>query len=391
MPEGSPLQWPSFSAAEIEAVKNVLQSGKANYWTGSECRSFEKEFAAFAGTEKSVALANGTLALDAIWHALGIGQGDEIIVTPRSFVASASSIVMAGAKPVFADVDAESQNITPETVEPLITSRTKAILCVHLAGWPCDMQGFSKLVSGRDIALVEDCAQAHGARLFGKPVGSLSNAAAWSFCQDKIMSTGGEGGMVSTSDPELWSKIWSVKDHGKSYDAVYNREHALGFRWVHESIGSNWRMLEMQAAIGRVQLSLMDGWHASRKAAAQSYSDAWSQLEVLRMPLPPKQIEHAWYRHYAFVRPQSLSSGWSRDRIISEVNAKGVPCFGGSCSEMYLEKAFRDLGLGPKERLPVAKDLGETSLAFLVHPTLTSADIAKTCEVVSQVCRAAAA
>ena len=322
---------------------------------------------------------------------LGVGQGDEIIVTPRSFMASASSIVMAGGKPVFADIDADSQNITPETVEPLITSKTKAILCVHLAGWPCDMEGFRRLVSGRNIALVEDCAQAHGASLCGKPVGSLSDAAAWSFCQDKIMSTGGEGGMVSTSDPELWSKIWSVKDHGKSYDAVYNREHALGFRWLHELIGSNWRMLEMQAAIGRIQLSLMDGWHASRKAAAKSYYDAWSQLEVLRMPLPPKQVEHAWYRHYAFVRPEPLSSGWSRDRIISEVNAKGVPCFGGSCSEMYLEKAFKDLGLGPKERLPVAKNLGESSLAFLVHPTLTRADISKTCEVVSQVCRQAAA
>jgi dTDP-4-amino-4,6-dideoxygalactose transaminase len=389
MNEGEPLQWPRFSAAEIEAVVGILASGKVNYWTGREGRRFEEEFAVFAGTEKALALANGTLALDAIWRAIGLSAGDEVIVTPRSFVASASSIVMAGGTPIFADVDRDSQNITPQTVEPLITSRTKAILCVHLAGWPCDMTGFQSLVSGRNIALVEDCAQAHGAMLEGRPVGALSDAAAWSFCQDKIMSTGGEGGMVSTSNEEIWSKIWSIKDHGKSYDAVHNRQHPLGFRWLHESIGSNWRMLEMQAAIGRIQLKYMNDWHGARKAHAAAYNSAWCQLEALRIPLPPSRVEHAWYRQYAFVRPEALSTGWSRDRIISEISGLGVACYSGSCPEMYLEKAFVDLGLAPKERLPFAKELGETSLAFLLHPTMTSSDVAKTCEVVAKVCKAA--
>jgi dTDP-4-amino-4,6-dideoxygalactose transaminase len=381
--------WPSFSQTEIEASTRVLASGKVNYWTGQECREFEREFAKFAGTQKCVALSNGTLALDAIWAALGIGAGDEVIVTPRSFMASASSVVMAGAIPVFADVDADSQNITPQSVEHLINARTRAILGVHLAGWPCDIDAMKKLVSDRNIALVEDCAQAHGASLNGVPVGSLSDAAAWSFCQDKIMTTAGEGGAVTTSNEEIWSKIWSLKDHGKSYDAVYNREHQPGFRWLHESIGSNWRMLEIQGAIGRIQLSLMPQWHEARTRNAQQYYSAWNQLEALRIPVPPKNVEHAWYKFYAFVRPETLGPGWSRDRIMNEITSRGVPCYSGSCSEMYLEKAFTDLGIGPKERLPNARMLGETSLMFLVHPTLTGMEIAKTCEVVVDVCKQA--
>ncbi len=383
--------WPKFSDDEVEAVARVLSSGKVNYWTGNECREFEKEFAGFAGTDKSVALANGTVALDAIWRALDIGAGDEVIVTPRSFMASASSVSMAGAVPVFADIDPDSQNISPKTVEPLITARTKAILCVHLAGWPCDMEGFRDLVRGTDIALVEDCAQAHGAMLNGVPVGALGDVAAWSFCQDKIMTTGGEGGAVTTSNQDIWSKVWSLKDHGKSYDAVYGREHQPGFRWLHESIGSNWRMLEIQGAIARIQLSRMPEWHAARTRHARQYFSAWNQLEALRIPVPPKNVEHAWYKFYAFVRPEALAPGWSRDRIMNEISARGVPCFSGSCSEIYLEKAFEKIGIGPKQRLANARLLGETSLMFLVHPTLTGAEIAMTCEVVADVCKAAAA
>lgn len=382
--------WPSFSEEETEAVARVLRSNKVNYWTGQETRSFEREFAQWAGAGYAVAMANGTVALDAVWRVLGIGPDDEVITTPRTFVASASSVAMAGGKPVFADIDRDSQNITPETVAPLINDRTRAILCVHLAGWPCDMEGFRKLADDHGIAVVEDCAQAHGATIGGRSVGTFGDLSAWSFCQDKIISTGGEGGMVTTAQEALWSALWSVKDHGKSYDAVYNREHAPGFRWLHESWGSNWRMTEMQGAIGRIQLRRMGEWHAARKRNAEALADAFRDIPALRVPMPGEGIEHAWYKFHAFIRPEALADGWSRDRILTETVEAGVPCFSGGCPEIYREKVFVDAGMAPPQRLPAAMELGETSLMFLVHPTLTENEIARTIDTVASVMRRAA-
>ncbi|WP_315919353.1 DegT/DnrJ/EryC1/StrS aminotransferase family protein [Mesorhizobium sp. SP-1A] len=381
--------WPSFTEQEVEAVSRVLRSNRVNYWTGEEGRSFEREFAEWAGTDHAVAMANGTLAIDAAWPALGIGEGDEVICTPRTYCASASSIAMAGARPIFADVDLDSQNITPETVEPLITKQTRAIMCVHLAGWPCDMEGFVDLARKHDMALVEDCAQAHGAAISGRPVGSFGNIGSWSFCQDKIITTGGEGGMVTTSDEALWKKIWSYKDHGKSWDAVYKREHAPGFRWLHESLGSNFRLTEMQAAIGRIQLARMPEWHAARKSNAGRLTSAFREIDGLRNPEVPAEMEHAWYKFYAFIEPEALKDGWSRDRIMNAVTAAGVPCYSGSCPEVYREKVFIEAGMAPPQRLPNALALGETSLMFLVHPTLTEAEIARTCDVVASVMKGA--
>lgn len=381
--------WPSFTDEEVDAVTRVLKSNRVNYWTGDEGREFEREFADWAGTRHAVALANGTLALDAIWPALGIGAGDEVICTPRTYLASASTIAMAGARPVFADIDRNSQNITPDTVAPLITDRTKAILCVHLAGWPCDMDGFRALADAHDLALVEDCAQAHGASIDGRPAGSFGNVNAWSFCQDKIMTTGGEGGMITVDDATLWEKIWSLKDHGKSYDAVYRRQHPPGFRWLHESWGTNWRMTEMQAAIGRIQLSRMQDWHAARKRNAEMLSSAFGDIGALRTPAVPDGVEHAWYKFYSFIRPEAFKSDWSRDRAMNAIVASGVPCYSGSCPEVYREKVFVDAGLAPAQRLPNAVELGETSLMFLVHPTLTEDEMAKTCDTVRTVFREA--
>jgi len=377
--------WPSFTQHEADAVSRVLLSNKVNYWTGTECREFEKEFAKWCHVPHAIALTNGTVALDLALKNLGIGAGDEVIVTPRTFLASVSSIVTAGAIPIFADVNRESQNITPETVAKVITPRTKAIIAVHLAGWPCDMDGLMALAKAHDLVVIEDCAQAHGALWRGKPVGSIGHASAWSFCQDKIMTTGGEGGMLTTNDQAVWSSAWSYKDHGKNFDTVYNKEHPAGFRWLHESFGTNWRMLEMQGAIGRIQLRLMPEWHEARKANAQAILAACSESSALRVPKVPSDIEHAWYRAYAFVRPEQLKSDWNRDRIMGEIVARGVPCFSGSCSEVYLEKAFDGTSWRPAERLPVARELGETSLMFLTHPTLTQQEIDKTCQVIQQV------
>ncbi|MDF3031252.1 MAG: aminotransferase [Moraxellaceae bacterium] len=371
----SNVPWPQYDEDEQLAVLHVLRSGKVNYWTGTVARDFEKAYAEYVGVKHAIAVANGTVALDLAWVALGIGKGDEVVVTSRTFLASVSSIVLAGAMPVFADVDPDSQNITPESIRAVLTPRTRAILCVHLAGWPCDMDGILTLARDRGLKVIEDCAQAHGARYRGRAVGSFGDIAAFSFCQDKIMSTGGEGGLVTCNDEALWSRMWSFKDHGKSYDAVYHRQHAPGFRWLHESFGTNWRITEMQAAIGLAQLRKLDDWVGRRRANMQALFGEIDGLAALRVPQAPADIHHAAYRAYAFVRPQALRADWSRDRIIQEVSAAGVPCMSGSCSEVYLEKAFDDSGFRPAERLPVARELGDSSLAFLVHHTLSPADL----------------
>lgn len=374
--------WPSFTEEEADAVRDVVLSNKVNYWTGQECREFEKEFAAWAGTEYAIALANGTVALDLALVALGIGHGDEVIVTPRTFLASVSSIVNAGAIPVFAEVDRDTQNITAQTIQAVLTPRTRGIICVHLAGWPCDMDPIMELAALHDIKVIEDCAQAHGAKYKGRPVGSIGHIGAWSFCQDKIMTTGGEGGMVTTNNRDLWLKMWAFKDHGKSWEAIYERDHQPGFRWLHESFGTNWRMLEVQGVIGRIQLRRMAQWRVGRINYAERIWSQARQLKGLRVPAVCENYEHAAYKCYVFVEPQYLKADWNRDRILSEISALGVPCFSGSCSEVYLEKAFDDTGWRPEERLSVAKELGETSLMFLVHPTLTEAEIEKTCEAI---------
>jgi len=395
--------WPSFTQEEADAVRDVLLSNKVNYWTGTECRAFEKEYAAWAGTRYAVALANGTLALDVALHALGIGPGDEVVVTPRTFIASVSCVVNAGATPVFADVDPDSGNLTAETIARVLTPRTRAVICVHLAGWPCDMDPIMALAEQHGLKVIEDCAQAHGARYKGRSVGSIGHVGAWSFCQDKIMTTGGEGGMVTTNDEALWRAMWSFKDHGKSYAAVYEREHPPGFRWLHEGFGTNWRMLEMQAAVGRIQLRRMTDWTAARTANAEAILTECRRHAALRVrdfrcnaarcgaDCPARSgCVHAQYKCYVYVRPERLATGWNRDRIAAEINARGVPCYQGSCSEVYLEKAFDNTGWRPEERLPVARELGETSLMFLVHPGLTADEIQRTCNALTEVMNLAA-
>ncbi|EJE8580360.1 DegT/DnrJ/EryC1/StrS aminotransferase family protein [Vibrio vulnificus] len=377
--------WPSFTQEEADAVSRVLLSNKVNYWTGTECREFEKEFAAWVGCEYAIALGNGTLALDLALKALGVGEGDEVITTSRTFLASASAIVTAGANPVFADVDLNSQNITAETIGKVVTEKTKAVIVVHLAGMPAEMDAIMALAAERGFYVIEDCAQAHGAKYKGRSVGTIGHIGAWSFCQDKIMTTGGEGGIVTTNDQALWSVMWSYKDHGKSYDAVYNRQHPPGFRWLHESFGTNWRMTELQGVLGRIQLQRMAEWTAKRQHNGQLIDQAVADLPLVRCVEVADYIEHAEYKHYLFVNPEQLKPGWSRDRIVEEINAAGVPAYQGSCSEIYLEKAFDNTPWRPEERLPNAVQLGETSLMFLVHPTLTAAEMEKTTAVVRDV------
>ena len=408
MIKASLSHWPSYTQDEVDAVSRVLLSNEVNYWTGQEGRNFEREFALWSDSKYAIAVANGTVALDLALAGCGIGArnggkaDDEVIVTPRTFVASVSSIVNAGAIPKFADVDKNSGNINQHTIKAVLTKKTKGIVAVHLAGWPCDMQPIMELAREKNIRVIEDCAQAHGARYQGRSVGSLGDVAAV-FCQDKIMTTGGEGGMVTTNDQGLWSVMWSFKDHGKSWEAVYERDHPPGFRWVHDSFGTNWRMTEMQAAIGRIQLTRIDDWNNKRDDNAQvlikalePFADEGGPIRLPKFSCERctetninKTCKHAYYKYYAYVRPENLAKYWSRDRIIQEINALGTPCFSGSCSEVYLERAFDGTGLRPGERLSGAKELGETSLMFLVHPTLTISEMKNATTAISRVMKRA--
>lgn len=386
--------WPSYSDEEANIAKRVILSNKVNYWTGEECRKFEKEFSSFINVDYSVAVSNGTVALDLALNALGIGVGDEVIVTARTFLASVSSIVNSGAKPIFVDISRETQNITPDEIKSAITSKTKAIMCVHLAGWPCEMDEIMEIAQKNSLFVIEDCAQAHGAKYKGKPVGSIGHIGAWSFCQDKIMTTGGEGGMVTTNDKILWKKMWAYKDHGKSFDAVYSNKQSEGFRWLHESFGTNWRMTEVQGAIGRYQLTKINEWTKQRNINQSLIWDECRSIDGIRVPsfkcasckcIQYDSCVHAAYKTYVFIELNKLKSGWDRDKIISEVTKKGVPCFSGSCSEVYLEKAFDNSDLRPKLRLSASKELGETSIMFQVHPTLTKSELSLYCKTLKNV------
>jgi len=390
--------WPSFTEEEGDAVRRILLSNRVNYWTGQEGREFEREFAHWVGVPHAIALTNGTVALDLALHGLGIGamnggaEDDEVIVTPRTFLATVSSVVNAGAVPVFADVDSQSGNLSAETIALKVTSKTKGLIIVHLAGWPADMDPIMSLAEQHGFRVIEDCAQAHGATYRGRSVGSIGHVGAWSFCQDKIMTTGGEGGMVTCHDRALWSRMWSFKDHGKSWEAVYERQHARGFRWVHESFGTNWRMLEMQAVIGRIQLGRMSDWTRRRNENAENLRLALKPFiseGLLRIPEVPNDSVHAFYKFYGYVNPGMLKVGWTRDRIVEEITRQGVPCFQGSCSEVYLEKAFENTDWLPSERLCNARELGETSLMWLVHPTLSELEMKQATEVSTRVLAAA--
>jgi dTDP-4-amino-4,6-dideoxygalactose transaminase len=369
--------WPSYTEEEATAIQKVLLSNKVNYWTGQECQLFEQEFATWCGVEHAIAVANGTLALELALQALEIGVGDEVIVPARTFLASADCVVTRGATPVFSDVELADQNISASQIEKCLTPKTKAVIVVHLGGVPVDMDPIMALSKKHNFYVIEDCAQAHGARYKEHSVGSIGHIGAWSFCQDKIMTTGGEGGMVTTNDSALWQKMWAYKDHGKSYETVYNKEHPPGFRWLHESIGSNFKMTEMQAAIGRIQLKKMSQWTAIRHKNAMQIISVANQFSCVRNIELSEDCKPAFYKQYIFINSEHLKQDWSRDRIIEEMNVQGIPCYSGSCSEVYLEKEFQKLNLAPEHRLPNAKQLGDTSLMFLVHPTLTKQESTK--------------
>ena len=360
--------WPVFEADERDAAAEVLASGRVNYWTGTVGRTFEQAFADFVGVPHAVAVSNGTVAIELALRGLGIGPGDEVVVPSCTFVATGSAVLSVGATPVFADLCERSGNLTPESVVAASSPRTRAVIAVHVGGWPARVRELAELCETRGYAFIEDCAQAHGARVEGQSVGSFGDVAAFSFCQDKIMTTAGEGGMIVVKDTALARRIWSGKDHGKSWEAVYEREHPPGFRWLHESLGTNARMTEVQAAIGLRQLRKLEGWVGRRREHADILRGALERYPAIWVPKPPSGVRGAFYRLYARVRPEALADGWTRDRVMVALEAEGLPCRVGSCAEVYRERVFEHLA---PPRLRVAQRLAETALAFTTHPTIT--------------------
>lgn len=362
--------WPFYEPDEIQAATDVLKSGRVNAWTGNDCSEFESAFAKQFDCRHGLTLANGSLALEAALIGIGIGPGDDVLVTPRSFMASVSCVVLRGARPIFADVDRDSQNVSVETLEAARTPSTRAAVVVHLAGWPCDMPAIMKWAEKHSIKIIEDGSQAHGASIDGQSVGSFGHAAAFSFCQDKIMSTGGDGGMMITSDESIWKRAWSAREHGKSIDAVHRDDHPPGFRWLIESFGSNWRMTGPQAAIGLKQLKKLDDWCSRRQRNVDILKRCLDKVPCIRFPWPESSLHHACYRGYCFIETDRLAKNWTRDRIMQAINESGWPCQVGSCPEIYREQAIVDAGMAPSHPLPIAQELGETGLCFLVHHTI---------------------
>lgn len=365
---GPEEHWPVFAQDEIEAVVRVLRSGKVNQWTGSDVFAFQDACTERFGGGHGIALANGSLALELALRAFGIGPGDEVIVTPRTFVASAFCVLLVGATPVFADVDPDSGNVTPATVERVLTERTRAIIPVHLAGWPADIPGIMAVAEPHGIKVIEDCAQAHGAAIGSRSVGSFGHAAAFSFCQDKIISTAGEGGFLSFQDRAAWEWAWSFKDHGKSFEKMRAPAANPGvFRWVHDSVGTNWRLTGPQAALGLVQLSKLSGWTAARTRNAGIWTRALEGIRGLRLPSPPAGVTHAFYKHYFYIDAPEGEAERLRSEILHRGAQAGLRVFSGSCSEVYREAAFAGL---PQPDCPTAREMSGNSLMVEVHPTL---------------------
>ncbi|MDC3208779.1 DegT/DnrJ/EryC1/StrS family aminotransferase, partial [Pelagibacteraceae bacterium] len=363
------MQWPYYSKEETNIASAVIRSNKVNYWTGNKGKTFEREFSILTGAKYSLTMANGTLALESALIALSIKINDEVIVTPRSYIASASCIFRVGAKPVFVDVEESTGNIDPDEIEKNINNKTRAIICVHLAGLPCNIKKLNKIAKKYKLFLIEDCSQAHGALYRGKSVGTFGDIGAWSFCQDKIISTGGEGGMLTTNNKKIFEKVFAFRDHGKSYFELSKKTKKNQYRWIHDDYGSNLRMTEVQSALGSYQIKKLERWRNIRKRNALEIRKVFREFpDLIRVDDIPSHVTHAWYRCYVHVKDKSIKGGWNREKILGALNKIDVPCFVGACPELYLEKNFIHFSKKKMNRLPNAKKLGETSLAFLTHP-----------------------
>lgn len=350
-------KWPIHSADEIDAVAVVLRSGATNYWVGPHGQAFESEWAAYTGAQYALTVSNGTTALECAIHALRLEPygKNEVVIPCRTFMATASAVVNNGLAVVLADIDPETLNVTVETLEARRTPKTGAVIVVHYAGLPCDIEAICKWAKQYDIRIIEDSAHAQGARVGGKHVGTFGDIGCFSFCVGKIMSTGGEGGAVITNDSELYRRMGAYRDHGR-YQLRGSKDFTK-FEYSVQEFGSNLRLTEMQSAIARLQLKKLDGWVARRREIAAMYDAAFGW--------PVVRPGHAFYMYTGFID--------NRDAVLTALNDRGIPARLNGCPNLYLEPVFVGKGL----RCPNADASGARTLGLPIYPTLSNEDVAE--------------
>ncbi len=384
-------RWPVWGEEERRAVLDVLESGQ---WGGVEQRlvpRLEEQFAAFQQCEHAVSVTNGTAALEVAIRALGIGFGDEVILPPFTFIASATAIVLNNAIPVFADIDPDTFCLDAAKAEAAVTPRTKAIMAVHIAGMPCDMDAIRQVADRHGLALIEDCAQAHGAEWAGQRVGSIGDVGAFSFQSSKNL-TAGEGGMIVTNDRELFEKCWSIHNVGR----------VPGGRWYeHRNIGSNYRMTEWQAAILLAQLERVPAQMRRREENAAYLAEKLEQVPGVTCQKRPKAVtSHAWHLFIFKVDPAAFGDV-PKQRLVEALGAEGIPVSGGY-APLYREKLFTGIRPGDcpfacrhvqrqvdysRVDCPVCEDLCDRRLMWLHQAVLlgTKSDMDSIVEAVAKV------
>jgi dTDP-4-amino-4,6-dideoxygalactose transaminase len=336
------IGWPNFDEKAINNVVNVLRSGKVNYWTGPRGMEFEKKFAEWQGSKYAISVATGTAALHVGLTALGIGPGDEVIVPSYTFIASSFSVLQAGAVPRFADVNIDDHCISIESAEKLVNSRTKAIMPVHLYGNVCDMDKINAFAKKHKLFVIEDNAEAFGGSYKGRKTGTLGDIAGCSFCQNKTFTTGGEGGMVTTDNEDYAWIARSFRDHGydvKQRLSLLELEQKLPY--IHNMVGWNYRMTEMQSAIGLAELERMDNWNMpNRHRNAHIIIDRIKDLpQVLYSPIDTPERRNGW-----FVMAFSLDIDKMTCDIKEFVNAvvaEGAPVWKVFWPQCHTEQAFQ--------------------------------------------------
>jgi dTDP-4-amino-4,6-dideoxygalactose transaminase len=351
-----PIAKPLISEEEIEEVKNVLTSGRLIQ--GEKVEEFEKEFSKYIGVEHAVATSNGTTALHTALLACGITEGDEVITTPFSFIASSNSILFCRAKPVFVDIDTETFNINPDLIEAKITKKTKAILVVHLYGMPVEMDKIMKIAEEYDLLVIEDACQAHGAEYKGKKVGSIGHIACFSFYPTKNMTTG-EGGMITTNDDELCKKARMIRNHGQAHIGEY----------LHRILGYNYRMTDMQAAIGLVQLKKLESFIEKRIEYARYLNNSLMNVSEIVTPKIKENIRHVFHQYTVRVLDGK------RDYVAKQMEKNGIQTRIYYPLPIYKQPLYRNLGY--REEFPEAEQASKEVLSLPVHPSLSKEDLDK--------------
>jgi perosamine synthetase len=349
---------PQIGGEEIEAVAKVLKSGVLTHGLGAGpmVTKFEKNFARFARAKHAIAMNTGTAALHTAILAASLKPGEEVILPSFTFVATAEAIVLTGAKPVFADIDSETYNISPKKIENAVTRKTKAIMPVDLYGLPSDMQPIREIADKHDLKVIEDSCQAHGATYMGKPAGAFSDVACWSFYLSKNMTTG-EGGMITTNNDEMAEKMWFIRSHGEKE------------KYKSLMIGHNYRMPEMQAAIGCVQLEKLPRFLAKRRENAKRLTAILRKADRLQVPKEPKGYKHSWYLYTVRFKDAKRKE---RDRIVEELRRKGIGAGVYYVNPVHLMPYYRNLG---KHRLPETEKASKQVFSLPVHPSVTAEQI----------------